>query len=217
MRIALQHLLHLHRQAVEPAPHVRQAARQPHPRLCRQPDHRPSTRSTRPSAASSTDASTRTCTPPSSISIVPAALPANPGVTVTGTRRACGAARDSRRQHGNWWHTPALAPSAPPSPGAGFLLNDQPSPTIAIQILSKPISLSSCARQLLVNAHTSLTREYRPKDGLRVAAPGGLRRPELVAAANVADDAAWSSANRLRASASPPRRRPAGPGSCCRR
>ena len=37
----------------------------------------------------------------------------------------------------------------------------------APQVLSKPVSLSFRARPLIVNAHTSLTRECRPKGGLR--------------------------------------------------
>jgi len=70
------------RQAIEAATHIRQPARQPHPRPGSQPDHRPS-------AASSTAASTRMHAPAaSSISIVPGALAARPGVTVTGSSAA---------------------------------------------------------------------------------------------------------------------------------
>src|SRR5258708_4932154 len=78
VRVALQHLLHQQRQAVEATAHVRHTARQPYPRLRRQPDHRPtapSARNTRPSADSSPAPSTRTRTsPPSPLSIQPAAL-----------------------------------------------------------------------------------------------------------------------------------------------
>src|SRR3954469_12571271 len=40
VRIALEHLLHLQRQAVKAAPHVGMAARQPHPCTRRDRDHR---------------------------------------------------------------------------------------------------------------------------------------------------------------------------------
>src|SRR5260370_21093574 len=72
VRIPFQRLLHQQRQAVEAAPHVRRAARQPHPHLRRQTDHRPSARSTRFSASSSTALSTRSRTPSAtSTSILP--------------------------------------------------------------------------------------------------------------------------------------------------
>src|SRR5258708_38336807 len=84
VRVALQHLLHQQRQAVEATAHVRHTARQPYPRLRRQPDHRPNARNTRPSADSSTAASTRTRTsPPSSISIEPSIFGRAAHVTAT--------------------------------------------------------------------------------------------------------------------------------------
>src|SRR5258708_28568825 len=73
VRIAPERLLHQQRKAIEAAAHIRHAAPQPYPRLGRQPDHPPTVppaRTTRPNAASSTAASTRTRTlPASSISI----------------------------------------------------------------------------------------------------------------------------------------------------
>src|SRR5215207_6575794 len=86
VRIALQRLLHHKCQAVEAATHVGRAARQPHPRLSRQADHRPRARKTRFSASSSTAPSTRTWTPPpNSISIVPPRRLC--GSTATGVKR----------------------------------------------------------------------------------------------------------------------------------
>ena len=126
VRIALQHLLHQQRQPVEAATHVRRSARQPHPRLRWQPDHRPSARSTRPSAASSTPASTRTrthrqarsrsCRPLATVApLVPSPSPATASMPLSATALfAC------RRQRaaGSDAHRGAAPPPSPPRPGA---------------------------------------------------------------------------------------------------
>ena len=83
MRIAPQRLLHLQRQSVHAAPHVRVADREPHADAGRNRDHRASASITQRNASSSTSRSTRTRRPPpSSISIMPARFEVQPALAL---------------------------------------------------------------------------------------------------------------------------------------
>jgi hypothetical protein len=103
VRIALERLLHLQRQAVHPAPHVGMAGRDPHPNPGRQWDHRATSALTIADANSlGAVAAMRTrMSPPSSISS--AGWPAivrwsGPGATTTSAKPVAAARRSCRQR-----------------------------------------------------------------------------------------------------------------------
>ncbi len=102
MRIAMQRLLHLQRQPVYAASHVRRLDRKPHTHAGRRQDHPRRTDITRRSAAAFTPSSTRTRTPPlNSISINPVrrcGRLSKPGASASGASAGADTTRAGNRR-----------------------------------------------------------------------------------------------------------------------